>query len=81
MYKYMPRDFPPEKYLTLGEAMAEFYNLLEKCRRKEVNILFLDKAKNDLLFSIKHRVVERTLSLEQAEELRVYFGGLYNDIY
>lgn len=78
-YKYIPEDF--EKYSpALRAEMEDFYSLLETymAEKTDLNWSFLDKQRRDLFFSIKHRVVEHFISQEQAQEMRDYFGELFD---
>jgi hypothetical protein len=60
--------------------MEDYYDILEEYRKKKTqsNLYRLDKQRRDLFFSIKHRVVERRLTETQAQEMRDYFGELFD---
>lgn len=77
-YKYDPDSFADSP--GLHSEMEDFYRLLENFRatRTENNWWFLDKQRRDLFFSIKHRVVEGRLTQTQAQEMRDYYGELFD---
>ena len=64
----------------LYAEMEDFYCSLEKYRAAKTkgNWNLLDKQRRDLFFSIKHRVVEGRLTATQAQEMRDYYGGLFD---
>jgi hypothetical protein len=78
-HKYNPSDF--KDMPDLNFEIADFYDLLEKYRNEKtgLNFTLLDKQRRDLLFSVKHRVVEGRLSEIAAQEMRDYFGGLFDE--
>ena len=73
-YKYKVEDY--KDYGTLPFSMEDFYTVLGRYKKGEVSVHYLEKACDDLFFSIKHRVVEGSFSPPQAEEMRAYFRGL-----
>lgn len=77
-YKYDPRNF--EDSPGLRAEIEDFYNLFEKYHgvKTKSNRNYLDKQRRDLFFSIKHRVVEGRLTETQAQEMRDYFGDLFD---
>jgi hypothetical protein len=77
-YKYNPRDFSDMG--TLPFEIDDFYSLLEvyHADKSSMNLTCLDKQRTDLFFSIKHRVVEGSLTKSQAQEMRDYFGELFD---
>ena len=77
-YKYNPRDF--EAFPALDAEMEDFYRLLEVYHQDKTssNWFRLDKQRRDLFFSIKHRVVEGSITESTAQELRDYFGELFD---
>jgi hypothetical protein len=79
-YKYNPTDYADMD--CLSDDMTDFYRLLEIYRRDKtsMNETLLYKQGVDLLFSIKHRVVEGCITEYQAQEMREYFREL-NDCY
>lgn len=79
IYEYMPEEY--KAYPGLYAEMQDFYNLLEVYQedKTENNKAFLRKALNDLLFSIKHRVVEGSLTSYEAEKMGSYVKGLIHD--
>jgi hypothetical protein len=72
-YKYNPTDYANMD--CLSDDMTDFYRLLEIYRRDKtsMNEALLYKQGVDLLFSIKHRVVEGCIPEYQAQEMRDYF--------
>ncbi len=79
-YKYTPADYADSP--CLRAEMEDFYTLLEKCQKEKTstNRSFLDKQRRDLFFSIKHRVVEGRLTVTQAQEMRDYYGELFDKV-
>lgn len=77
-YKYDPNDY--EDSPGLRAEMEDFYSFLEKYHGEKTksNWYLLDKQRRDLFFSIKHRVVEGRLTQIQAQEMRDYFGELFD---
>ncbi len=77
-YKYNPADYADSP--CLRAEMEDFYTLLEKFRADKThsNWNFLDKQRRDLFFSIKHRVVEGYITAVKAQEMRDYFGELFD---
>ena len=61
--------------------MSDFYEALEKYKREktESNFHSLDKQRRNLLFSIKHRVVEGSFPEYRADEMRDYFREIFDD--
>lgn len=79
IYEYMPEEY--KEYPSLYAEMQDFYNFLEVYQedKTENNKAFLQKALNDLLFSIKHRVVEGSLTSYEAGKMGSYVKGLVHD--
>ena len=79
-YKYNPADYADSP--CLRAEMEDFYTLLEKYQKEKTstNRSFLDKQRRDLFFSIKHRVVEGRLTVTQAQEMRDYYGELFDKV-
>lgn len=77
-YKYDPNDYKDSP--GLRAEIEDFYSLLEKYHGEKTksNWNRLDKQRRDLFFSIKHRVVEGRLTQIQAQEMRDYFGELFD---
>jgi hypothetical protein len=77
-YKYNPADFAYSP--CLSAEMEDYYSLFEKYQadKTKLNWSFLDKQRIDLFFSIKHRVVEGYLTQAQAQEMRDYYGELFD---
>lgn len=77
-YKYDPKNY--EDSPVLRAEMEDFYSLLAKYHSEKTkrNWSCLDKQRRDLFFSIKHRVVEGRLTQIQAQEMRDYFGELFD---
>jgi hypothetical protein len=76
-YKYNPKDY--ENMIFLPDDIGEYYSVLEAYKKDKTNTneaLFSNK-REDLCFSIKHRVVEGCLTEYQAQEMRDYFNELY----
>ena len=78
-YKYLPEDYAD--VLSMYDEMREFYKLLESYQKKKTtrSRLFLEKQLNDLLFTIKHRRIDGSLTCVEADEIGEYFWGLLND--
>ena len=77
-------EYTPDKYKTvmgLSEDLKEFYRLLERFKEDKTmtNRLRMEKALNDLLFTIKHREVEGVITHNTATELRVYLREVSDD--
>ena len=77
-YRYDPRNFADSP--GLQSEIEDFYSFLEKYRAEKTkeNWWLLDKQRRDLFFSIKHRVVEGRLTEIQAQEMRDYYGELFD---
>jgi hypothetical protein len=77
-YRYDQRNFADSP--GLQAEIEDFYNFLEKYRAEKTkdNWWLLDKQRRDLFFSIKHRVVEGRLTEMQAQEMRDYYGDLFD---
>ena len=67
--------------LNLSEEMQGFYYMLEDYRKRKTtrSRFFLEKQLNDLLFTIKHREIDGSLTCRVAEEIREYVKGLLDD--
>ena len=78
-YEYDPNDY--KDILNVYEDMVNFYKLLEKYNKRHSmhNRLFLGKQLNDLLFTLKHRELEGSLTHATAAEMREYMRGLIDD--
>ena len=78
-YIYAPEEY--SEVLNLYEEMKEFYTLLEDYRKKKTirSRLFLEKQLNDLLFTVKHREIDGSLTCNAAEDIRKYARGLLDD--
>jgi len=61
--------------------MQGFYYMLEDYRKRKTtrSRFFLEKQLNDLLFTIKHREIDGSLTCRVAEEIREYVKGLLDD--
>jgi hypothetical protein len=79
-YKYSPEDY--EEMACLSDDMADFYHLLEMYHENitDENECIIDKQRRELFFSIKHRVVEGYITGIQAQEMRDYFGELFDGV-
>ena len=77
-YRYDPSSFADSPGLL--SEMEDFYSFPEKYRdeKTKINWWLLDKQRRDLFFSIKHRAAERRLTEMQAQEMRDYFGELFD---
>ena len=77
-YKYDPDDYAYSP--GLFAEMQDFYSFLEDYRKDKTksNWFRLDKQRRDLFFSIKHRVVEGYFNESAAQEMRDYFGELFD---
>ncbi|MCL2386892.1 MAG: hypothetical protein FWC89_04990 [Defluviitaleaceae bacterium] len=78
-YKYQPQDFT--RILSLSEDLAEFYKCYEDCQKDNTQSkrFAFERAGDAIGFTIKHRMVEGSITPPFADELNEYLGGLLHD--
>ena len=76
-YKYNPSDY--HHILGMEADMRGFYEIVEKYRSNETDKDFVELQLTTLLFTMKHREVEGSLSHEKVREIGGYMWGLLDD--